>query len=292
MILLKPSTLFPWRIDFAVSSILFLFAFLAAIIVVFIFIFLLKEAWPVLRNEHWKLFFGNEGWFPNENKYSLLPMLWATLAAGFGAIVIAAPLGIACAIFQTFFAKGFIAKLFRSLIALLAGIPSVVFGLWGLTVMVPVLAQWQAPGTNLLAAILILAFMILPTVAITSASALASVPKQWLHGASALGLTRKGIIIGVAVPAAKKGIFGGVLLAIARALGETMAVLMVAGNVVNTPGSLFDSVRVLTANIALEMAYAVDHHRASLFASGLLLTLLVFVLAWLANRGQTNTATY
>ncbi|GAB1265517.1 phosphate ABC transporter permease subunit PstC [Aurantivibrio infirmus] len=290
MILSKHSILFPWRIDKTVSSVLFLLAIIAAVIVIFVFIFLVKEAWPALNDGHWILFFEDEGWFPLENKYALLPMLWATLAAAFGAIIIAAPLGLACAVFQIFFAEGLVARIFRSLIGLLAGIPSVVYGLWGLTVLVPILAQLQPPGANLLAAILILSLMILPTVAITSASALATVPTQWLQGASALGMTRKGIIIGVAIPAARKSIFSGILLALARALGETMAVLMVAGNVVNMPSSLFDPVRVLTANIALEMAYAVDQHRASLFASGLLLTTLVFILAWLANRNAHNDA--
>jgi len=126
--------------------------------------------------------------------------------------------------------------------------------------------------------------MILPTVALTSASALEAVPDTLLRGAAALGMTRKGQILGVAVPAARIGIIGGILLALARALGETMAVLMVAGNVVQTPHSIFEPVRVLTANIALEMAYATGTHRAGLFASGLLLTALVLLIASVAAR--------
>jgi phosphate transport system permease protein len=153
-----------------------------------------------------------------------------------------------------------------------------------LTVLVPLIARWHPPGASLFTAILILALMILPTVALTSAAALTAVPKSWLQGAAALGLTRKGVIVGVAVPAARGGILGGILLAAARALGETMAVLMVAGNVVQNPTGLFEPVRVLTANIALEIAYATGTHRAGLFASGLLLTTLVLALAWLAAR--------
>lgn len=172
------------------------------------------------------------------------------------------------------------------MVALLAGIPSVVFGLWGLKTVVPLISEWQPPGTSALAAMVVLALMVLPTITLTSEAAIASIPKSWLLGAQALGLCRSSIIIGVALPAAKSGIFNGILLAMARAMGETMAVMMVAGNVVQVPGSVFDSVRVLTANIALEMAYATGEHRASLFASGLLLTAFVVVLALLAARDQ------
>jgi len=126
--------------------------------------------------------------------------------------------------------------------------------------------------------------MILPTVALTSTAALSRLPVSWLHGAAALGFSRKTKILSIAIPAARGGISGGILLAIARALGETMAVLMVAGNVVRFPTDLFAPMRVLTANIALEMAYATGQHRAALFVSGLLLTLLVLALAGLALR--------
>lgn len=141
-----------------------------------------------------------------------------------------------------------------------------------------------AAGTSLLAAILVLALMILPTVALTSSAALAAVARELQSGAVALGLSRKCVILSVVLPAARSGIISGAILAVVRALGETMAVLMVAGNVVQNPTGLFAPVRVLTANIALEMAYAMGEHRASLFASGLLLTLLVWGLVWAAAR--------
>ena len=292
MILSKRSFLFRWPIDRSLSVGLGLLALASALILLLILGFLWREAWPVLTDGGWRGFLFDEGWYPLEKQFGILPMVWASLAATVGAIFIAAPFGIACAIFERFFAPTKIATVFRALLALLAGIPSVVYGLWGLTVLVPLIAMWQAPGASLLAAILILAIMILPTVAITCSSALAAVPSSLLQGAAALGLSDRGKILNVAIPAAKSGIVSGILLALARALGETMAVLMVAGNVVQTPHSLFDSVRVLTANIALEMAYAVDQHRAGLFASGLLLTLAVLVLAWLANRIEHQQANY
>lgn len=273
-----------WGADRSLALLLRLLALASAVLLVLVSGFLLRESWPALAGSNWRHFFGDDGWYPLEGHFGFMPMLWATLVAALGAIFLAAPLGIASAIFQQFYAPHAVVKTYRLLIGLLAGIPSVVFGLWGLTVIVPVLSLWQPPGASLLAAMVVLALMILPTVALTSAAVLAALPPVWLNGAAALGMTRAGQILGVALPAAKSGILGGVLLALARALGETMAVLMVAGNVVQNPTGLFEPVRVLTANIALEMAYATGTHRAGLFASGLLLMALVLFLAWLAAR--------
>lgn len=258
----------------------------AGLILLLVLLFLLREAAPLLGSHAAIGFLLDAGWYPLEGQFGMLPMVAASLVAAIGAVLLAGPLGIISAIFLNFLAPPAVAHGYRMIVALLAGIPSVVFGLWGLTVLVPLIARWQPPGASLLAAILILALMILPTVALTSASAIVSVPKSLLHGAAALGLTRRGTILLVILPAARGGIINGALLASARALGETMAVLMVAGNVVQYPGGLFDPVRVLTANIALEMAYATGAHRAGLFASGLLLTLVVMLLAWLAIRAN------
>jgi len=262
----------------------------AALILLLVLIFLLREAWPVLSSGGWWRFFSDDGWYPLEGRFGLLPMVWATLAVALGSIALAAPFGLAGAVFERFYAPIALAKGYRMVLALLAGIPSVVYGLWGLTVLVPLIGRWQPPGAGLFTAIIILGFMILPTVALTAGSALRGVPSTLFHGATALGMSRKGVIVGVAIPAARSGIIGGLLLAVARALGETMAVLMVAGNVVQTPTGLFEPVRVLTANIALEMGYATDAHRAGLFASGLLLTLMVLVLAWIAARNTRNAS--
>lgn len=288
MTLSKPNTLFRQSADRTLAPLLTLAATGAALILLLVLIFLLREAWPVLNGGGWRRFVFDDGWHPLEGSFGLLPMVWATLAVACGAIAVAAPLGLAGALFEYFYTPPMLARLYRTVVALLAGIPSVVFGLWGLTVLVPLIARWQPPGAGLFTAILILALMILPTVALTSSSALRGVPSSLLHGAAALGMTRKGVIVGVVIPAARSGIIGGLLLASARALGETMAVLMVAGNVVQNPNGLFEPVRVLTANIALEMAYATGDHRAGLFASGLLLTLMVLVLAWFAARRSSH----
>lgn len=281
MIWCKPNSLCRWRIDAIVAAPLGVIALGVASLLLLVVVFLVHEAMPVLRGIGWWRLLTDDGWHPLEQQFSLSPMLVATLASTAGAVALAAPLGIASAIFLRFYAPSPLARAYRAALGLLAGIPSVVYGLWGLTVLVPLIARWTPPGASLLAAILILALMIVPTIALTSAAALAGVPELRLLGAHALGMRRKGIILGVALPSARAGIAAGIVLASARALGETMAVLMVAGNVVQVPASLFTPVRTLTANIALEMAYAGGLQRSALFAAGLALTAMVGALAWL-----------
>lgn len=259
-------------------------ALIASGLLVLILVFLVKESWPVIQNAGISKFIRSDGWYPNEGAYGLLPMLAASMAMPALAIVMAAPLGVASALFCRFYAPPLITRMYRWAIILLAGIPSVVLGLWGLTVIVPLILAVSPPGTSLLAGGIILALMILPTVALTTEAALAAVPKSYWQGAAALGLSREATILRVALPATGASIYAGILLAVARALGETMAVLMVSGNVVQLPSSLFNPVRTLTANIALEMAYATGDHRASLFVSGLVLTALVLALAAGARR--------
>lgn len=216
-------------------------------------------------------------------------MLWGTLFATIGSVLVATPLGILSAIFCQYYAPARIAYLYRRLIELLAGIPSVVYGFWGLVVLVPLINRLHPPGTSLLAGIAILTIMILPTMALVADASFAKVPQEYLLGSASLGLSKWGTIYGVVFPAAKSGLFTGVILQTGRAIGETMAVLMVCGNVVQTPQSLFDPIRTLTANIALEMAYAVGDHRSALFVSGLMLMVMIIALVTAAeviSRGE------
>jgi phosphate transport system permease protein len=255
-------------------------ASIPALILALIIGFLIQQAWPVLESGGLLQFFNHTDWYPLEGKLGLLSMLLASVAVTIGALLIALPLGLAAAVFIEFYAPAYLTKPFAMMVTILAGIPSVVFGLWGITVLVPIIVIWQPPGVSLFTAMLVLSLMILPTITLTTTSALSALPNHLHQGAAALSLSRYSTIIQLLFPAAWSGIVSGILLAIVRALGETMAVLMVAGNVVQVPQSLFDPVRVLTANIALEMAYATDNHRAALFASALLLMLLVLVIAW------------
>lgn len=258
-----------------------------------ILIFLARDAWPALSSVGLERFFGDPSWHPTggaqAGSFNLTPMLAGTLAASFGALVLATPAGILAALFCRYYAPPSIGGIFRRLLELLAGIPSVVYGFWGLVTLAPLIRRWEPPGQSLLTGVLILALMILPTVALLSEASLRAVPASYLRGAAALGLGPWATLSGVVLPAARNGIAVAVLLATGRAVGETMALLMVTGNVVQVPASVFDPVRTLTANIALELGYALDHHRSALFVSALVLMAMIVALVaaaeWLA-RGR------
>ena len=265
-----------------------LFAGVAGAIVLLIVLFLVAEALPVLRHVGITRFFTDESWHPTANLYNLTPMLWGTLLVMTGSVVVATPLGILSAVFSHYYAPSWMRGSYRRMIELLAGIPSVVYGFWGLVVLVPWINRIHPPGLSLLAGIIVLTIMILPTIALMADAALANVPPAYLRGAAALGLSRWGTVRGVVLPAARSGLYTGVILETGRAIGETMAVLMVCGNVVQTPASFFAPMRTLTANIALEMAYATGDHRSALFVSGLCLMGIIVVLA--GRHGRNDAA--
>lgn len=257
-------------------------------IVLLIALFVVRESLPALREVGLGRFVTDASWHPTSDAgsglYDLTPMLAGTLLATFGAVVLAAPLGIASAVFCQFYAPTWAAQGFRRVVSLLAGIPSVVYGFWGLVVLVPIVRMLAPPGPSLIAGILILTIMIVPTVALIADSSLGSVPESYLLGASALGMSRTHTVLGVALPAASSGLWTSILLGTGRAIGETMAILMVCGNVVALPDSIFDPVRTLTANIALEMAYAMGNHRSALFVTGLVLLGMIALLVAGAGR--------
>lgn len=278
-----------WATDQLLAWFLRSSAVMAGAIVLLILAFLVIEALPALQHVGLLRFFTDSSWHPAEGLYNLTPMLWGTLFAMAGSVLIATPLGILSALFCHFYAPPAVAGAYRRLIELLAGIPSVVYGFWGLVVLVPMIGEIHPPGPSLLAGILILTIMILPTIALMADASLANVPQQYVRGAAALGLPRWATIRGVVFPAAKSGLFTGVILETGRAIGETMAILMVCGNVVQAPSGLFDPIRTLTANIALEMAYALGDHRAALFVSGLVLMAMIvglIVSAEWISRGR------
>ena len=255
------------------------FAAIAGAIVLLIAFFMVAEALPVLRRIGIRPFFTDASWHPAAGLFNLTPMLWGTLFAMTGSVLLATPMGILSAVFCHYYAPPTIGHLYRRLVGLLAGIPSVVYGFWGLVVVVPLIRQFgKPPGLSLLAGILILTIMILPTIALMADAALANIPIAYLRGAAALGMSRWGTIWRVVFPAARSGLYTGVILETGRAIGETMAVLMVCGNVVQFPVSIFTPMRTLTANIALEMAYATGDHRAALFVSGLCLLAMIVAL--------------
>ena len=263
-------------------------AALAGVILLLLLAFVLIEAWPALQHIAFWRFFTDASWHPHEyadqGQFNLWPMLLGSVLVSAGAILLAGPVGLATALCLQYYLTPGWAGALRRLVELLAGIPSVVYGFWALVVLVPILRQWSPPGQSLLAGILILALMIVPTVALMTDAALSGLPRALRQNAEALGLSRWTMIRRLLLPAARSGVVAGMILAVGRALGETMAVLMVTGNVVQLPQSWFQPVRALTSNIALEMGYALGDQRSALFVSGLLLILMVWVLVMLAAR--------
>lgn len=230
-------------------------------------------------------------WVPSEDKFGIFPMIVASLLATIGALIIGVPIGLFTAIFLAEIAPKKLAKLISPAIQLLAGIPSVLYGVFGLAIIVPFLQNnlGLARGQSLLAVILVLAIMMLPTIVTVAETAIRAVPKTYREGSLALGVSEIGTIFKVVVPAAKSGIMAAIVLGLGRAIGETMAVILVAGNSLIIPTSLTDSVRPLTTNIALEMGYAFGTHQEMLFATGIVLfsfiLLLNFVLAKITAKG-------
>ena len=238
----------------------------------------------------WDFIFGTQ-WIPSANKYGILPMIVASLGATIGALLIGVPVGILTAIFIAEIAPKRISKFMSGAVELLAGIPSVLYGVFGLAIIVPTIQEvFNLPkGQSLLAVIIVLAIMMLPTVITVSETAIRAVPNAYKEGSLALGASKTETIFKVIVPAAKSGIMTGVVLGIGRAIGETMAVILVAGNTPVIPSSIMDSVRPLTTNIALEMGYAFGTHQEMLFATGVVLftfiLILNLVLSKLSNKG-------
>lgn len=238
----------------------------------------------------WDFIFGTQ-WIPSANKYGILPMIVASLGATIGALLIGVPVGILTSIFIAEIAPKRISKIMSGAVELLAGIPSVLYGVFGLAIIVPTIQDvFNLPkGQSLLAVIIVLAIMMLPTVITVSETAIRAVPDAYKEGSLALGASKTETIFKVIVPAAKSGIMTGVVLGIGRAIGETMAVILVAGNTPVIPSSIMDSVRPLTTNIALEMGYAFGTHQEMLFATGVVLftfiLILNLVLSKLSNKG-------
>jgi phosphate transport system permease protein len=281
--LLNSKTLSSSLSDFWLVWILRFLAMIAGAIALLIIMFLILESLTVLNHVGLRRFFTDSSWNPTAGLYNLSPMLLGTFLAMFGSVLIATPIGIVSAVFCQFYAPPTMAWFYRRLIELLAGIPSVVYGFWGLVVLVPLIGRIHPPGPSLLAGIAILTIMILPTIALVADASLEKVPTSYLQGSAVLGLTRWTMIYKVVFPSAKSGLFTGLILEIGRAIGETMAILMVCGNVVQVPKTIFDPIRTLTANIALEMAYATGDHRSALFVSGLVLMGMIVLLVAVAE---------
>jgi phosphate transport system permease protein len=262
---------------------LMLVAFSALASLLLIAIFILKEGVPFIFKTGLTDFLLGEEWRPSSKQFGIYPMVVSSLWVTFGAMLIGGPLGIAGAVFLTEFAPKSVMKTIKPMIELLAGIPSVVYGFIGVMVLAPIIRNnFGGPGLSILSASIILGVMVLPTVISISTDAISAVPNTFREAALSLGATKWQSVHMVTIKAARSGIVASIILAMGRALGETMAVIMVAGNAVRVPHSVLDSVRTLTANIAMEMGTATGMHREALFATGVVLLCVIMLLNGIA----------
>ncbi|MGB9893398.1 MAG: phosphate ABC transporter permease subunit PstC [Candidatus Saccharicenans sp.] len=259
-------------------------AFSAISVLAIITIFIFEQGTPIMFRYGLKTFLFGQDWYPLEKSFGLLPMIVGSLMVTFGALVIGVPLGLASAIFLTEFSHRRLARFLKPFIELLAGIPSVVYGFIGLMFLVPFIRErLGGPGLSVLAASIILGIMILPTIISITIDSIKAVPDSYREGSIALGATKWQTVRMVVLPAARSGIVASIILGMGRAIGETMAVIMVAGNSADIPSSILAPVRTLTSNIALEMAYASGEHRQALFATGVILFVIIMILNTIAN---------
>lgn len=259
---------------------LFLMAASVSIIsVLIITLFIFGKGAPAIGAVGFFDFIFGQEWEPLADIYGILPMILASFYATLGAIIIGVPIGILTAVFLSEIAPVWLQQLVRPAVELLAGIPSVIYGFFGLLVIVPMIDEnFGGGGNSLLAAIFILGVMILPTIVTISETALRAVPIEYKEGSLALGTSHIETIFRVILPAAKSGVVAAVVLGIGRAIGETMAVILVIGNTVQIPNSVLDRARTLTANIAIEMGYAYGLHQQVLFATGVVLFAFIMIL--------------
>ena len=260
------------------------FVFLAAACVsiaatITICIFLFANGVPAMLKIGLKNFIFGLKWKPSIDLYGIFPMIVGSITVTLGALILGVPLGLFTAVFLARYCPKQLYNFFESGVKLLAGIPSVVYGFFGLTVIVPAIRNiFGGNGTSILAASIVLAIMILPTIISVSESSIRAVPSLYFEGSLALGACKERSIFLVELKAAKTGIMAGIILGVGRAVGETMAVIMVAGNQAILPRSLVKGIRTLTANIVLEMGYAADLHRDALIATSVILFIFILII--------------
>lgn len=266
-------------------------AFVALIVIVLIAGFVFKEGLPIFdKYGLGDVMFGTK-WNPSSKIYGLWPMIVGTVYITLGSLIIGVPLGLLTAVFLAELTpKKFVSSVIRPAIELLAGIPSVVYGLFGMTTIVPIIRKFArsipafaenpalSSGYGIIAGSIILSIMILPTIINVAEDAIRSVPSEFKEGSLAMGATHWQTIYRVLVPAAKSGILAGIVLGMGRAMGETMAIIMVAGNAPIIPNSILSTVRSLTGNIAIEMAYSSGEHTQALFATGIVLFIFIMII--------------
>ena len=248
------------------------------IILLAIAVFIIVKGLPTFKEVNPFEFLFGTVWRPGSGQYGILAMIIGSIAITFGALLLAIPLGIACAILLAEVAPFRIRQLFRPAVELLVGIPSVVYGLVGIVILVPAISRIGGSGFSILTASIVLAVMVMPTIISISEDSIRAVPRAYKEGAVALGATQWQTIWRILLPSAKSGIIASIVLAMGRAVGETMAMIMVIGNAIKIPTSILDPARTLTGNIAVEINYASGTHASALFATGIVLFIFIAVL--------------
>ena len=247
--------------------------------VAMICVFLFANGIPAIGKIGVFQFLAGEKWKPGNDLYGILPMILGSIYVTAGAVIIGVPIGILTAVFMSKFCPKRVYKVVKPAIDLLAGIPSVVYGFFGMVVIVPVVSRvFGGSGKSMLTASILLGIMILPTIIGVSESAINAVPSSYYEGSLALGASHERSVFFATLPAAKSGILAGVILGVGRAIGETMAVIMVAGNQARMPKGILQGVRTMTANIVLEMGYATDLHREALIATAVVLFVFILII--------------
>ena len=266
-------------IELIMKIVFLLSACISVLAVAVICYFLFSEGLPAIAEIGPGNFLGGTLWKPLEGLVGILPMIIGSIYVTAGAILIGVPIGLLCAIFMAKFCPAKLYRFLKPAIDLLAGIPSIVYGFFGLVVIVPVMQVLTGTsGKGVLTASIMLGIMILPTIISVSESSLRAVPESYYEGSLALGATHERSVFFAVLPAAKSGIMAGVILGIGRAIGETMAVVMIAGNQPVIPSSLTSGVRTLTANIVMEMGYATGLHREALIATAVVLFVFILII--------------
>lgn len=257
----------------------FLTALVSIAAVILICIFLFASGIPAIKEIGVFKFLLGTSWKPANNLYGILPMIVGSFYVTAGALIIGVPIGILTAVFMARFAPKSIYAPLKAAVNLMAGIPSVVYGFFGVVVLVPFIREaFGGRGMSVLTASVLLGLMILPTIISVSETSIRAVPESYYEGGLALGASHERSVFFTVLPAAKSGIFAGVVLGIGRAVGETMAVMMVAGNQAVIPGSMLSGVRTLTTNIVLEMGYSTDLHREALIGTAVVLFVFILII--------------
>lgn len=278
-----------WK-ERAIEKVLLATALSSILGLVLITAFILREGLPFIARQGLTEFAFSVEWAPTDEqpRFGILPMIAGSLSVTFGALALGVPLGLGCAVFLTEYAPRRVALFMKPALELLAGIPSVVYGFLGMVILVPWIRQWfGGTGYSILAASIVLSVMILPTIISISMDAIAAVPRSYREGSIALGATNWQTTYMLVLRAARSGIISAIILGMGRAVGETMAVIMVAGNSVALPRSLRDAVRTLTSTIGIEMGYAAGEHQHALFGVGVVLFVMIMILnsiALMASR--------